>query len=290
MNKTKYDPDYIAPYHPFANQEKGYIEEYLTDTGVIFTQGLQNTDHVRPLQDNNQQSRNHGEASNSKDQYQNHHHINILHLQPVEYHRIQFFDGAGIVCVTIPVLLLSNIKIQIFSNPVQVVIIIHLQFQTAHLVRRPTIQAAYLADISYHKQLVIINKTRLINTRYTEFTSTHFVLHKISQKGISNFQPQQISQITGEQHIRRHLIGRKDKQLTLFQIITEESPIIVPAYTFQHDPLEITVGFQDSRLRGKTFHMRNAGKGFQMLQERIAHCNWSRFVRSIIIKVRDLDM
>lgn len=133
-------------------------EEYLADTGVIFTQGLQNTDHVRPLQDNNQQSRNHGEASNSKDQYQNHHHINILHLQPVEYHRIQFFDGAGIVCVTIPVLLLSNIKIQIFSNPVQVVIIIHLQFQTAHLVRRPTIQAAYLADISYHKQLVIITK------------------------------------------------------------------------------------------------------------------------------------
>ena len=22
LNKTKYDPDYIAPYHPFANQEK----------------------------------------------------------------------------------------------------------------------------------------------------------------------------------------------------------------------------------------------------------------------------
>ena len=72
--------------------------------------------------------------------------------------------------------------------------------------------------------------------------------------------------------------------------LKENVPIEHPAYTFQHDPLEITVGFQDSRLRGKTFHMRNAGKGFQMLQERIAHCNWSRFVRSIIIKVRDLDM
>ena len=60
------------------------------------------------------------------------------------------------------------------------IIISHLQFQTAHLVGCPTIQAAYLTDISYHKQLVIIDKTRFINTCYMEFTGTHFILHKIS--------------------------------------------------------------------------------------------------------------
>ena len=169
-------------------------------------------------------------------------------------------------------------------------VIIYLQFQAAHLVGRPTIQTAYLADIGYHKQLVIIDKACLINTCYTEFTGTHFVLHKISQKGIACFQPQQVSQIAGDQYIRRRLIGRKGKQFALFQVIAEESPVVVLIHTFQDNPLKIAICFQDSRLRGKSLHMRNAGKGFQMIQQRVAYRDRSRFVGSIIIEVRDLDM
>ena len=36
--------------------------------------------------------------------------------------------------------------------------------------------------------------------------------------------------------------------------------------------------------------MRNARKNFQVIQQRVAYSNRSRFIGSIIIEVRDLDM
>ena len=131
--------------------EERNIKKYLADTDIVLTQRFQDTDHIRPLQNNNKQTGNHSKPCNRKDQDKNNYHIHIQHIKPVKYHRIHLLYRTSKIGIPMTVLFLHQIEIQVFRNLVQLIVIIYKQFQSTDLILLPTVQPADLLNVSQNK-------------------------------------------------------------------------------------------------------------------------------------------
>ena len=115
-------------------------------------------------------------------------------------------------------------------------------------------------------------------------------MYKISQKRIPQFKTKQIRQISGNNNICGSFIRIYREYFALLQVIAKERPVIIRIHPFQYNSLKIVIGLHNPHLRGKSLHMANPGKCMKRLKQRIAYRYRCRLVRTIIIKVSDLDM
>ena len=93
---TERQPDDISPEHPFADQKSRDIQKNAPQAAVLLTERFQNADHVGTFKDDDQQPRNHRKARYGHHQYKDHRNIQVKHIKPTEYHRIQFFYRTNI--------------------------------------------------------------------------------------------------------------------------------------------------------------------------------------------------
>ena len=88
LDEAERDTDDIPPKHPLSDEEKGDVEEDAADAGVALAQGFQNPNHVRALEDDNEQTGYHGEAGDRHHEDEDDDDVDVQYVEPAENHGI----------------------------------------------------------------------------------------------------------------------------------------------------------------------------------------------------------
>ena len=154
---------------------------------------------------------------------------------------------------------LGEVEVEVFGRLVEAVIICHQQLEAAHLVVVPAVEAAHLADVGEDKQFVIVLKTCFVDSRDGEFPGTDLLLDEISQERIAELEAEAVGKVARDKDVGRAFILRELEDVALLQVLAEERPVEIAVDAFEDDAFEICIRLQDTRLRGESLDVSDAG-------------------------------
>ena len=85
--------DDVANEQSLTDDEGRKPQEGVAHRLVVCSQSFQNTNHLRALQNNDEQAANHGETSHANHQCQDNPNIDVEQREPREYLRVSLEDG-----------------------------------------------------------------------------------------------------------------------------------------------------------------------------------------------------
>ena len=149
MQPAQPQPDQVAPKQAEDDDVAGVVQEYFPDAPVRTAHGLEDADHARALEDEDEQGRDHVDDADYEHQRQDDHFVDVLQAEPFKDLGKLFAYG---LCIQIG---REHFAIDVVGNHLQIAEVVHKNLKTAHLIGFPALQLPDFADIHQGKLLVV---------------------------------------------------------------------------------------------------------------------------------------
>ena len=252
LHETHGQPRGVAPCQSAQRDERRPPKKHLPQRSVAHAERLQQADHPRTFQHEDQQRRSHVEKRHHEHDADNHRGIHVMGLQPVENIGIKLRHAThgevrrivGIVVEQGP------------SEPAGEIVgsgqVRGENLVARYLAVRPVRQPLHVAQVGHDHRVVHFVHSRRVDSRHLETVAPgpvsgldeeHFDL-------VAHAEHQFLGHAARQQYIfRTHRIAHTG-QLALHQPLAERRPVVIPVHALEHHPLHGIRRTDDTALDG----------------------------------------
>ncbi len=240
------DADDVAPEQSATDDEDGKPQEGVADARVAHAQSFEDADGLGALEDDDEQSADHGDACHTDHEREDDPHVDIEQREPREDVGMGFVDGLrgkGLAIFVEP-------AVDVVDDPVgcsvQLCEVADCHLHTARLVLLPAVQPDGNGEVGEAERLVELCHIGLIDASHREAAGTEVVAKEIGKEAVAGLQPQLVGhEARDEQGIVGRAIGEL-RHVTLYEMFVEEREVVVAADAFEDNAEEVVVGLQDA--------------------------------------------
>ena len=184
---VRYDEEEVVSHDANSMQE----HENLADTPCRHSHCFEDADSGSLFQNNDEKGGDEGDDADEDGDAQQHHHVGVEQVGPLEDGGIEFADGFSLEFI-------ADAVVDERAHFVDFVIVTDEDFDAAHVVAVPSVEFLHVAQVGEDKLAVVFRHSRLVQPVEAKAALHRRVLHEIGVHLVANLQ------LKFPSHRRRH--------------------------------------------------------------------------------------
>ena len=249
----------VAPKQALGQDERGKPQEDVAHLLVFGSQGLEHANHLRALQNDDEQARDHRDNRHGDHQSEDEPDVEVHQLQPGEDLRVHLRDRGGGIGLAIVVGGAVDALHDLVLHLVDLPEVAHQHLRPAILVLLPAVEAVGGIEVGEAHLLVILLEIGLVDARDGEAARAHpLVVDEIGEDALPTLHAQLVGNgLRDEQPLRGGGIGEMGNR-PLHHILVDKGRVVFRTDALEGHAQEVVVGLEDALCHRVALHVAHA--------------------------------